>query len=321
MDTLTGIKAFRQVVESGSFVAAAERLDVSTANVSKHVMRIEKRLGVRLLNRNSRTLSLTEPGRVYFERCKTILDDLEQTELELGCFNSAPRGTLRITAPSWFAGQQDFAEFLADYRRRYPEIVLDISLEDRFVDLVAEGYDVALRVAGRVGSPVAGPEDLPAGLIARPVHSCRYLITASRTYLQQHGAPRSPEDLARHCWVTTGDFDTLPLTGPDGAIEVPVRAALRFRTLAGLVNAVAAGIGIAPLPETYLDDPAFRDVVKPVLEDYRIRDATIFAVYASRKYISLKTRSFIDHLLAYVEKRRRSTRIDSDRWEIHGVAT
>ena len=145
VDTLTSIRVFRQVVESGSFVAAAERLDLSTAMVSKHVMHIEKRLGVRLLNRNSRTLSLTEPGKVYFERGKTILDDLEDAELELRSLNSAPRGTLRITAPSWFAFQM-FADMLAEYRRRYPEIVVDVSLEDRLVDLVEEGFDLALRV-------------------------------------------------------------------------------------------------------------------------------------------------------------------------------
>jgi DNA-binding transcriptional LysR family regulator len=312
VDTLTGIKVFRQVVESGSFVAAAERLDVSTANVSKHVMHVEKRLGVRLLNRNSRTLSLTEPGRVYFERCKTILDDLEQTELELGSLNDTPRGTLRITAPSWFAGQQAFADFLADYRRRYPEIVLDLSLEDRFVDIVAEGYDLALRVAGRVGGKLAGPQGLPAGLIARRAHSCRYLITASRTYLKQHGTPRCPEELLSHFWVTTGDFDTLPLKGPDGTIEVPVRAVLRCRSQVGVVNAVAAGIGLAPLPEIYFDDPAFRDVLKPVLLDYPIRDTTLFAVYVSRKYVPIKIRSFVDLLLEYAKRReRRGSRIDS----------
>jgi DNA-binding transcriptional LysR family regulator len=312
MDTLTGIKVFRQVVESGSFVAAAERLDVSTANVSKHVMHVEKRLGVRLLNRNSRKLSLTEPGRVYFERCKTILDDLEQTELELGSLNDGPRGTLRITAPGWFAGSQAFAEFLADYCRRYPEIVLDLSLEDRLVDLVAEGYDLALRVAGRVGGKLAGPQDLPAGLIARRVRSFRYLITGSRTYLEQHGTPRSPEELARHAWVTTGDFDALPLTGPDGIVEVPVRAVLRCRSQAGVVNAVAAGIGLAPLPEIYLDDPAFRDVLKPVLRDYPIRDTTLYVVYVSRKYVPLKIRSFVDHALESAKRRmRRAVRIDS----------
>jgi DNA-binding transcriptional LysR family regulator len=128
-DTLTSIKVFRRVVESGSFVAAADRLDLSPAMVSKHVLRIEKRLGVRLLNRNSRTLSLTEPGRVYFERCKTVLDDLEETELELGSLGTAPRGTLRITCPSWFASQR-MADMLAQFRSRFPDIVIDISYRE-----------------------------------------------------------------------------------------------------------------------------------------------------------------------------------------------
>ncbi len=122
VDTLTSIRVFRQVVESGSFVAAAERMDLSTAMVSKHVAYVEKRLGVRLLNRNSRTLSLTEPGSVYLERCKTILDDLEVTELELGSLGKAPRGTVRITCPSWFTRRR-LADMLAEFRLRYPEIV------------------------------------------------------------------------------------------------------------------------------------------------------------------------------------------------------
>jgi DNA-binding transcriptional LysR family regulator len=125
MDTLTGIKAFRLVVECGSFVAAAEHMDISTPMVSKHVAYAEERLGVRLLNRNSRTLSLTEAGRVYFERCMTILNDLEATELELASLNTAPRGTLRITCPSWFARQRVAEELVTgtagrvgDRRRR-----------------------------------------------------------------------------------------------------------------------------------------------------------------------------------------------------------
>src|ERR1700758_5030340 len=120
VDTLMSIKVFRTVVEQGSFVAAAERLDLSTAMVSRHVMNIEERIGVRLLNRNSRTLSLTEAGGVYFERCKTILDDLEATELELNALGTAPRGTVRVTCPSWFA-RQVLADSLAEFRRRYPE--------------------------------------------------------------------------------------------------------------------------------------------------------------------------------------------------------
>ena len=303
VDTLAGIKVFRQIVESGSFVAAAERLEMSSAMVSKHVMHIEKRLGVRLLNRNSRTLSLTEPGRVYFERCKTILDDLEQTELELGSLNDTPRGTLRVTAPSWFARQQRFTRFLAEHCEQYPEVVIDLSLEDRSVDIVAEGYDLALRVSGSVSSRMTGPQDFPVGLVARRMHAYRLLLTASRTYLEQHGTPRSPEDLARHRWVTTGDFDTFPLTGPDGTIEVPVRTVLRIRSLPGIVDAVAAGIGIAPLPDIYLSDPAFRDVLMPVLTDYPTRVYwTLYALYVSRKYIPLKIRTFIDHGAEYLER-------------------
>src|SRR3977135_3890470 len=169
VDTLTSIKVFRQVVESGSFVAAAERMDLSTAMVSKHVAHAEKRLGVRLLNRNSRTLSLTEPGRVYFERCKTVLDDLEETELELGSLNRAPRGTLRISCPGWAPGQR-FADFLAEYRRRYPEVVVDVSFEDRMVDLVEEGYDLALRLTSS--------DALSPSLIGRPGGPISYFVVA-----------------------------------------------------------------------------------------------------------------------------------------------
>src|SRR5258705_13092763 len=135
VDTLTSIKVFRQVVESGSFVAAAEQLELSTAMVSRHVMQLEKRLSVRLLNRNSRTLSVTEPGRVYFERCKTILDELEQPELELDALGTFARGTLRISCPSWFAGQR-MADSLSEFRRGYPEVVVYVLCEDRNGDPV-----------------------------------------------------------------------------------------------------------------------------------------------------------------------------------------
>jgi DNA-binding transcriptional LysR family regulator len=287
MDTLTSIRVFRQVVESGTFVAAAERMDLSTAMVSKHVMHVEKRLGVRLLNRNSRTLSLTEAGRVYFERCKTILEDLEATELELGSLGTAPRGTLRITCPSWFASQR-MADNLAEFRRRYPEIVVDASFEDRRVDLVEEGYDLALRVT-RDGA-------LPPGLIARPLRSMAFFIAASREYLNRNGTPESPEDLGRHDFVAVGNIDSLQLTGSKGNIEVPLRVVLRYRSMSGVANAVAAGIGLAPLPDILFEDPIFKDVVKPVLTDYPLQEPTLYVVYVSRKHLPLKIRAFIDFL-------------------------
>ena len=288
MDTLMSIKTFRQVIESGSFVAAAERLDMSTGMVSKHVMHIEKRLGVRLLNRNPRTLSLTELGAVYFERCKALLDGLHETEVELGSLSAAPHGILRISAPTWFAEQ--LADMLASFRQRYPQIVVDISFEDRICDLVQEGYDLALRVTA--GS-------LPMGLVARRLQPPKFLIGASRDYLKRHGTPTCPEDLASHDCVAVGNMDSWTFTDPNGKLEVPARVVLRYRMMSGVVNAVAAGIGLAPLPATLFEVSAFKDILTPVLTEYSLRERTLRLVYAGRKHLPLKVRTFIDFFLKF----------------------
>ena len=284
MDTLTSIKVFRQVVESGSFVGASERMDLSPAMVSKHVMYAEKRLGVRLLNRNSRTLSLTEPGRVYFERCKTILQDLEETELELGSLGSAARGTLRISCPTWSPGR--VAEHLAEYRRRYPEVVVDVTFDDRMVDLVDEGYDLAIRVTSS--------DSLAAGLVARPVRPVTYFLAASPDYIKRNGVPRSPEELAQHEFVAVGNLSSVALIGPTGKIEVPMRVVLRYRSALGVAYAVANGIGLAPLPAILFEEPVFRDRLTPVLREFPLRKSTLYLVYVSRKYLPLKIRAFRD---------------------------
>jgi DNA-binding transcriptional LysR family regulator len=289
VDTLTSIKVFRAVVEQGSFVAAAERLELSTAMVSRHVMNVEERIGVRLLNRNSRTLSLTEAGGVYFERCKTILDDLEATELELNALGSAPRGTLRVTAPSWGTGQR-LAELLAEYRGRYPEVVVDISFEDRIVDLVEEGYDLAMRV-------VRNPDKLSPGLIARPMRPASFYIAASREYLKRKGVPKSLEDLEHHDFVAVGSKSSLTLVGAQGPVEVPVRVVMRYRSTAGVANAVAAGVGLAPVPAILFEDPVYKNVLVPVLMDYSFGDISMYFVYVSRKYVPLKIRTFVDFIL------------------------
>jgi DNA-binding transcriptional LysR family regulator len=298
MDTLTSIKAFRNVVECGSFAAAAEHMDISNAMVSKHVAHAEKRLGVRLLNRNSHTLSLTEPGRVYFERCKTILNDLEATELELGFLSTAPRGTVRITCPSWFARQQ-LAEEFAEFRRRFPDIVLDIALEDREIDLVEEDYDLALRVTRGTS--------LPPGLIARPVRAIPGFIAASREYLKRNGAPKCPEELAHHDFVAFGNADTLQFNGSKGTIQVQPRVVLRYRSILGVAQAIAAGIGLASLPEMFLEEPAFKEVLTPVLTDYPLEERTLYIVYVSRRYLPPKVRALIDFLM---ERLRRSPGLD-----------
>lgn len=293
MDTLTSINVFRQVVESGSFVGAADRMDLSTAMVSRHVMHVEQRLGVRLLNRNTRKLSLTEPGRLYFERCKQILEELAGVEQELGSLSTAVRGTLRITAPTVAAGPR-MAELLALYGRRYPEVLVDLCLEDRMVDLVEEGYDLALRIASH-------RDELPAGLIARPVWSTTFYLAASHEYLERHGVPSCPEEIAGHDFVAIGNTSSLRLARPTGDIEIPLRVVMRHRSMAGVAGAVAAGAGIAPLPAMLLSEPALRDAVTPILTDCPVREATLYALYVSRKFVPSTIRTFIDFIVAATE--------------------
>jgi DNA-binding transcriptional LysR family regulator len=243
VDTLTSIRVFRQVVESGSFVAAAERLDMSTAMVSKHVMNVERRLGIRLLNRSTRALSLTESGKAYFERTKGILEDLQQIELELSSQSAMPRGTLKVSCPSFFASLQNMANYLAEYRRLYSDVVVDVSFEDRNVDLAEEGYDVALRITSDAAS-------LPHALTGRPVRPIYFVLGASREYIEHRGVPKSPQDLGEHEFVGVGNFESIHLKGPGGLLEVPIRVVMRYRSTVGVANAVAVGIGIAPLPST-----------------------------------------------------------------------
>jgi DNA-binding transcriptional LysR family regulator len=295
MDTLTSMKVFLQVVESGRFVAAAEHLNLSTANVSKHVMSLEKRLGVRLLNRSSRALSLTEPGRVYFERSKTIVDELETTELELGSLNTTPRGTLRITCPSWLATQR-IADTLALYRQTYPDVVVDVSFEDRIVDLIQEGYDLALRVTPH-------PESLPADQVARPVRQMVFYVGASREYIKRNGAPKSLQDLGSHDLVAVGNLSSWVFESADGKREVPARTVIRYHSMAGVAHAVAAGMGLARLPAHFFKDPQFKDVLTPVLTDHPVWQTTLYIVYASRKFVPLKIRTFADFLLLELARR------------------
>lgn len=291
MDTLIGIKVFLEVVELGSFVTAAERLEVSTATVSKHVTHLEERLGARLLHRNSRSLSPTEPGRVYFERCRAILNDLEETEVELGSMGSTARGTLRVTCPSWFANRR-MAAVLDRYRARFPRIVVDISFEDRFADLVEDGYDLALRIS-------AGLETLPGGLIARPLRPLPFVVAASRDYLKRNGAPASADDLAGHDCIAVGGMDAWVFDEPNGRTEIPARIVQRLRSTAAVPYAVAAGVGLAPLPLTVLEEPPFNELLTPVLSDRPLRRSTLYLVYPSRKYVPLKIRTFIDFIVEF----------------------
>lgn len=254
--------------------------------MTKHVMNVERRLGVRLLNRNTRKISLTEPGRLYFERCKSILDGLHAAELELRSLGSTPRGTLRISLPS-FGATRYVSGLLVRYRRRYHDVVVDVSFEDRFADLVQEGYDVALRIA-------SSADFLPPGLVARPICPATFYLAASREYIDRHGAPKSLADLAQHDFVALDNFNSLPLTGRTGEADVPLRVVMRYRSMDGVANALVAGIGVASVPELLFAEPQFKDALISILPEYPVREATLYAVYVSGKFVAPKIRTFID---------------------------
>jgi DNA-binding transcriptional LysR family regulator len=278
------------VVESGSFVGAAERLSLSTAMTSKHLMHLEKHLGTRLLNRSSRSLSLTESGKLFFERCKGILEEMEEAESAVGSVSGVPRGTLRVSLPSW-AATRLVVELVAAYRQRYPEVVLDLSFEDRLVDIIEEGYDLAIRAT--LNQP-------PAGLIARPLRPMPFVIAASKDYVKRCGVPKSPGDLAQHDCIMIGNGQSWLLTGPNGDIEAPARVVLRFGSMTvAVAHAVCTGIGLAPLPRILFEDSMFRDSLCPVLTEHPLRHPDLYAIYVSRNHLPLKIRTFVDHVFEY----------------------
>jgi DNA-binding transcriptional LysR family regulator len=290
MDTLLSMKVFRQVVESGSFVGAAARLSLSTAMTSKRLMLLEKHLGTRLLNRSTHSLSLTESGKLFFERCKVILEEVEDAELAVGSVSGVPRGILRVTAPSWAASRQ-VVDLVATYRQRYPEVIVDLSFEDRFVDLIEEGYDLAIR---------ATSDPPPAGLVARPLRPMPFVIAAARSYLKRYGVPQSPQDLAQHDSVMVGNGQSWHFTGPQGNLEIPARVVLRFGSMSvAVAHAVCAGVGLAPLPRTLFEDPLFKEALCPVLTKYPLRHPHLYAIYVSRKHLPLKIRTFVDALIEF----------------------
>lgn len=288
MDTLRSMRVFRAVVELDSFVRASERLGLSPAMVSKHVMHLERHLGARLLNRSSRHLSLTEIGKVYFEQCRDMLDNLDEVEATVGRTTVVPRGMLRLSAPVWFANPI-FTRTLAAYRARFPEVTFDIDLSGRVVNLVEEGFDLALRVS-----------EAPApALIARPVGSVAFYLVASPAYLARAGVPRQPQELAKHAMISYSLMaagNELRFDGPRGGETVCFQPVLQSNNESLLHAAALDAMGIALLPSWQADDDLAAGRLVRLFDSYRLVSGKVYAVYTSRRYLSSKVRTFIDFL-------------------------
>lgn len=289
MDTLTSMKVLLQVVESGSFVAAAERLHLSTAMTSKHVMHLERNLGVRLLNRTSRHLSLTEAGKTYYEQCREMLNNLEMVEAAVRQSAVVTRGVLKISAPVWFANPL-FTRALAKYRSRYPDVLIDLNLNDRVVDLVEEGFDLALRVT---------PNQPDSSLLTRRICPIQFMLVGSSDYLQRNGYPKTSNELSKHVGISyyySQFADEMFFEGSNGRETVKLAVSIRSNNTAMLYQATLAGMGLAVLPEWLIEDDLTSQRLEELKPHYTLPTSSLYAIYISRRYLSPKIRTFVDFL-------------------------
>ena len=290
MNQLAALRVFVAVAEAQSFSNAARALRIAKSAVSRQVSDLKSDLGARLLHRTTRSLSLTEAGRAYFERAARILADLDDANRAVGELQAAPRGRLRISAPMSF-GFLHLMPALSDFMARYPEVVVDLAMNDRFVDLVNEGFDVAIRIA-----------TLPdSSLIARQLAPARRVICASPNYLSTHGAPRSPNDLKTHACLFNSNLPSARewrFVSPDD-VPVPVTVNGRLSVDNGDALRVAAlcGLGLANLPTFIVGVDLQSGALATVLDSFVAQDLSISAVYPPSRHLSPTVRALIDFLV------------------------
>jgi DNA-binding transcriptional LysR family regulator len=288
MDRFLEMQTFAAVVDAGSFVKAAEALGSSKAAVSRYVGELEARLGVRLMQRTTRRLSLTEEGQVFYARCKDLLADVDEAEAEITSRSATASGLLRVNAPFTY-GILHLAPLWGEFRALYPGVHLDITLADRLVDLVEEGYDMAIRIA-----------TLPSStLISRRLASTRMVLCVSPAYLKAHGKPRHPSDLADHATLSYSYWSTKdewPFEGPEGHVSVKTRPWMHSNSGETCRAVALAGQGIVLQPLFLVADDLKAGTLVELMPKYRSIELGIYAIYPTRKHVAPKVRALVDFL-------------------------
>jgi DNA-binding transcriptional LysR family regulator len=293
MDRFENAKVFAAVIEAGGFTRAAERLGLSRAATSKHVLQLEERLGARLLHRTTRRVSVTEAGRTFYEQCQRILADLDEAERSASELHNEPRGELRVIAPTNF-GLAEIGTAITDFLVSYPQLRVNFTLNDRPPDPIEGGYDVAISV-GR-------PRGTSTSLIVRKLNTSRRVLCAAPDYLVRRGTPQTPEDLSRHdCLSYSYIFvpEEWHLIGADGERVVKVSGPIVTSHRHILRTAAVRGLGIAYGPIDFFRDDFGAGRLAPVLPDYRLPEGTIYAVYPVSRRLSAKVKVFNDFMARY----------------------
>lgn len=293
MDQLAAMRAFRRVVENGSFTAAAAELNQSHTIVSRQVRQLELQLGAQLLNRTTRRFALTEAGQEYYERSRLILDQIDDASQAVSAHQTKPSGTLRINAPMAF-GTLELAQWLPQFILANPQLKVDLVCNDRLVDIIEEGFDVALRLT-------RGLQD--STLIAKRLASCEILLVATPAYLRRQGAPQQPADLAQHNCLTytlaqkPNEFEFYAADGSEQTVTV--RGNLQANTGIALRSAALAGLGIATTSSFIVHEDLRRGDLQRVLPDFTLKPRDLYAIYPQNRHLSPKVRAFVDFAVAW----------------------
>jgi DNA-binding transcriptional LysR family regulator len=296
MDRFLEMQAFVAVVDAGSFVRGADALQMSKSAVSRLVAELEQRLGVRLLQRTTRRLSLTAEGETFHQRCRDLLSGVGDAEAEVTRHAGELIGELRVSAPVTF-GLMQLAPLWPVFMARHPRLTLDLTLSDRFVDLVDEGYDVAVRIA-----------QLPSSsLVSRRLAATRLILCATPSYLRTHGAPRAPADLAGHAvfaysLLSTGD--QWHFQGPEGAVAVKINPRMRSNSGDSCRTAALQHQGIVLQPSFLIGADLDSGALVEVMPQYQSSELGIYAVYPSRQQLAPKVRLLVDFLAESFRERR-----------------
>ncbi|MEL7224388.1 MAG: LysR family transcriptional regulator [Cyanobacteria bacterium J06576_12] len=281
MDKLESMRAFVEVVNHSGFAAAGRHMDQSRSVINKLVAQLEKDLGVQLLQRTTRRVSPTDMGRAYYERCVDILAEVKAAELSVTQMQAEPKGTLRINAPMSF-GTMHLATAIAHFMHRYPDIQVQMTLSDRFIDLIEEGFDVTLRIA---------EESTEEALISHAITPIHRVLCAAPSYLQAHGTPAHPDDLRQHQCLKYGHLATgskWHLIGPDKKYTVPIKCRCYSNNGEVLREGAIAGVGIALLPTFIVGEALKSGALVTVLCDYHPTPLTAKLCYAANRHLSTK---------------------------------
>ena len=295
MDTLDGMKTVVAVVEAGSFTAACDRLGISKALVSKYVGEVENSLGVRLFNRSTRRVVLTEAGQRYYEQVVPLLEEVDALVDNVSGVQSDPKGLLRVSVPQTF-GEMVLSPLIPRFLETYPDLSINLQLTDRMIDMLEEGIDVVIRIGGVDDS----------NLVARHIKTLPLILCASPEYLKHSGEPQNAQQISDHHCVIDSNFrigKQWPIVSPDGqtdSIEVTSRVAVNSPRAVKAITMANGGIGM--IPRFIVEEELKQGLLQEVLPDYSTLEFGLFAIYPHRRYLPKKVRCFIDFIIAHSPK-------------------